>query len=67
MNEYLQLLLNAFFVGLGSAVGNYLATTHLIKKIEKGYHKARKKIMPDKKKIKKNNKKVRKRIKRKGR
>ncbi len=65
MNEYLQLLLNAFFVGLGSAVGNYLATTHLIKKIEKGYHKARKKILPDKKN--KKNKRVIKRIKRKRR
>ena len=42
MNEYVQILLNAFFVGLGSAFGSYLANKHLIDKLEKSLKKVNK-------------------------
>ena len=42
MNEYVQLLLNAFFVGLGSALGSYFANKHLIEKLEKNLKKINK-------------------------
>ena len=44
MNEYVQLLLNAFFVGLGSALGSYFANKHLIDKLEKSLKRLNKVI-----------------------
>jgi hypothetical protein len=42
MNEYIQVLLNAFFVGIGSAFGAYLANKHLIDKLETSVKKINK-------------------------
>jgi hypothetical protein len=33
--EILQVIFNATMIGIGTAIGNYIATTHLIKKLGK--------------------------------
>lgn len=34
MNEYLSIIINAFCVGIGASLGNYLTTRLFIKKLD---------------------------------
>ena len=35
MVEWIAVVMNGLFIGLGTAIGNYFATKHVISKIEK--------------------------------